>query len=109
MKIYVGNLPFEAREDELRELFAPFGTVAAATVIVDPRRDRSRGFGFVDMNDQGQASAAVSALHGAELGGRTLVVNEAKPRGGDGYGERRSHRQVSERSSRGSGGYIPRH
>lgn len=114
MKIYVGNLPFEAREDELRELFTPFGAVGTASVIVDPQRGRSRGFGFVEMEDQGQARAAVAGLNGTSLGGRTITVNEAKPREGSGHGDRRGPRtggfghgdRGSARS--GAGGFRPR-
>jgi cold-inducible RNA-binding protein len=82
MKIYVGNLPFEAREEELRELFATHGTITSATVIVDHQRDRSRGFGFVEFEDPNQGRAAIAAVHGREFGGRTLVVNEARAQGG---------------------------
>jgi len=83
MKIYVGNLPYEAREEELRELFATHGTITSATVIVDHQRDRSRGFGFVEFEDSVQGRAAIAALHGREVGGRTLVVNEARAQGGN--------------------------
>jgi cold-inducible RNA-binding protein len=84
MKLYVGNLPFEAREEELRALFSTHGTVTSATVIVDHQRDRSRGFGFVEFEDPGQGRAAIAAVHGQQLGGRTLVVNEARAQGGGG-------------------------
>ena len=116
MKIYVGNLPFEAREEELRGLFSPFGAVSTATVVVDPQRGRSRGFGFVEMEDQSEARAAVAGLHGKELGGRALTVNEAKPQGNGGYGDRRGPRSGGgfERGNRGSergasGGFRPRY
>jgi cold-inducible RNA-binding protein len=91
MKIYVGNLPFEAREEELRELFATHGTISSATVIVDHQRDRSRGFGFVEFEDPNHGRAAIAAVHGREFGGRTLVVNEARAQGG-GRDDRRGGR-----------------
>ena len=81
MKIYVGNLPFTTGEDELRELFAPFGNPSSATVVTDRMSGRSRGFGFVEMDDPEQAKAAIAALNGREIGGRALTVNEARPQG----------------------------
>jgi RNA recognition motif-containing protein len=92
--IYVGNLPFTTTADDLREAFAQYGTVTRAQVMTDRETGRSRGFGFVEMADGGDE--AIAALNGAQLGGRTLTVNEAKPReerprqggggGGRGYG-----------------------
>jgi RNA recognition motif-containing protein len=76
--IYVGNLPFTATADDLREIFGEYGTVTSAQVVSDRDTGRSRGFGFVEMNDG--ADEAISALNGAQFGGRTLTVNEAKPR-----------------------------
>ena len=78
MNIYVGNLPFQATADDLREAFAAFGTVTRAQVISDRETGRSRGFGFVEM-DSG-AEEAIAGLNGAEFQGRTLTVNEARPR-----------------------------
>ena len=80
MKIYVGNLSFSTGEEELRNAFAPYGTVGEATVITDRETGRSRGFGFVEIADDGGARAAIQALNGTELDGRNLTVNEAKPR-----------------------------
>ena len=80
MKIYVGNLSFDADEQDLRDAFAPYGTVADATVITDRETNRSRGFGFVEIEDDGAARAAIQGLNGTALGGRNLTVNEAKPR-----------------------------
>ncbi|MBK8704026.1 MAG: RNA-binding protein [Saprospiraceae bacterium] len=79
-RIFVGNLPFSATEDELRELFAEFGTVENVQLISDRETGRPRGFGFVEMSDG--ADEAIKALHGRDLGGRNLNVNEAedKPR-----------------------------
>jgi RNA recognition motif-containing protein len=76
--IYVGNLPFQATADDLREAFAPYGAVTRATVATDRETGRSRGFGFVEMADGGDE--AITALNGAQLAGRTLTVNEARPR-----------------------------
>jgi cold-inducible RNA-binding protein len=99
MKLYVGNLPYEARDDELRELFGPHGTITKAFVVVDHQKDRSRGFGFVEFEDPSQGRAAISALHGHELGGRTLVVNEARAQAG-GHDDRRGPRTSFGRGDR---------
>ena len=79
MKIYVGNLPFSATEDELRELFGEHGTVRSVNLITDRDTGRPRGFGFLEMDDT-EGAAAIRALDGAELGGRNLKVSEAQPR-----------------------------
>ena len=97
MKIYVGNLPFTVGEDELRELFSPYGSPSSVTVVTDRMSGRSRGFGFVEIDDPEQAKAAIAALNGKDFGGRALTVNEARPqseRGGGGGG----------RGPRGGGG-----
>ena len=88
-KLYVGNLAFATTSDDLRDAFSEYGTVSSATVITDRETGRSRGFGFVEMEDG--AEQAIEAMNGKELGGRTLNVNEARPRedrrgGGGGYG-----------------------
>ncbi len=80
MNIYVGNLSFNTDDHGLSEVFAEFGEVASAKVVMDRETDRSRGFGFVEMDSNDEASAAIEALDGAELDGRNLRVNEAKPR-----------------------------
>jgi cold-inducible RNA-binding protein len=80
MKLFVGNLSFDTTEAELEELFAPFGTVADATVITDQSTGRSRGFGFVTLNNAAEAQAAIRGLAGKNFSGRDLTVNEAKPR-----------------------------
>ena len=77
-KIYVGNLPFSASDDEIRELFGEFGTVESVNLITDRDTGRPRGFGFVEMSDG--ADEAIQALHQKDMGGRTLNVNEARPR-----------------------------
>jgi RNA recognition motif-containing protein len=85
--LYVGNMSFSTTEDELRELFAQYGTVTKVQLIMDRETGRPRGFAFVEMSDGGDQ--AIQALNGAQLGGRTLTVNEAKPRedrGGGGGG-----------------------
>ena len=78
-KIYVGNLPFDTTEDQIRELFEKHGTVESVTLITDRETGRLRGFGFVEM-DQAGAEAAIKALDNTEFNGRTLKVNEAKER-----------------------------
>ena len=78
-KIYVGNLLFSATEEELNGLFAAHGEVESVALITDRETGRPRGFGFVEMSDEG-AAAAIAALDGTELGGRNLRVNEARPR-----------------------------
>ncbi len=89
-KIYVGGLPYSAAEQELSDLFARHGSVASARIITDKFTGQSRGFGFVEMSSDAEAQAAVAALNGAEMGGRTLTVNEARPQeprtGGGGFG-----------------------
>jgi RNA recognition motif-containing protein len=94
-KIYVGNLPWSATENDLRELFTSVGTVHSAAVITDRETGRSRGFGFVEM-DEGDADKAIAELDGRDFGGRALRVNEAqeRQRGGGGGG----------RGGRGGGG-----
>jgi RNA recognition motif-containing protein len=76
--LYVGNLPFGTTTDDLRDLFAQYGNVKSAQVVMDRETGRSRGFGFVEMNDG--AEAAIDALNGKEFQGRSLAVNEARPR-----------------------------
>ncbi len=79
MTIFVGNLPFSASEEEISDLFAPFGEVQAVRLITDRETGRPRGFGFVEMDQEG-AHAAIEALNGNEMGGRTLRINEAEER-----------------------------
>jgi RNA recognition motif-containing protein len=90
-KIYVGNLPFTATEAEVRELFERHGTVHSVALIEDRDTGRSRGFGFVEMDDNA-ADAAIAALANATLGDRTLNVNEARPRS-NGSGDRGNSRR----------------
>ena len=80
MKLYVGNLSFESTENDLQDLFEQHGTVNEVRLMMDRMTGKSRGFAFVTMNDDAQANAAMSALNGRELNGRTVTVNEARPR-----------------------------
>jgi cold-inducible RNA-binding protein len=80
MNIYVGNLPYTAADDDLRKLFEEYGAVDSARVIVDRATNQSKGFGFVEMGDDGEANGAISALDGNEFMGRRLRANEARPR-----------------------------
>lgn len=80
MNIYVGNLSYGMSEDELREAFAAYGDVASVKILTDRETGRSRGFGFVEMPNQSEGEAAISQLNGKDLGGRSLRVNEARPR-----------------------------
>jgi RNA recognition motif-containing protein len=77
-RIYVGNLPFSATDDEIRGLFESFGTVTSVNLITDRETGRPRGFGFVEMEDG--ADEAIEALNQSQLGGRSLTINEARPR-----------------------------
>lgn len=94
MNIYAGNLSYQMTEDELREAFEAYGAVDSARIITDRDTGRSKGFGFVEMSDDSQAQAAIDALNGSDAGGRSLKVNEARPRedrgGGGGGGRGRS-------------------
>jgi RNA recognition motif-containing protein len=99
MNIYVGNLSFEVTDDDLRQLFSSYGEVESANVIKDRFSGESRGFGFVEMPAKKDADAAIAALNGTDVKGRTITVNEAKPKapksggggggGGGGRGGRR--------------------
>jgi len=80
MNIYVGNLAFSATEEEVRQLFEAYGEVDKVSVITDRETGRPRGFGFVEMPDSTAAKAAIAGLQGTDFGGRSLNVNEAKPR-----------------------------
>ena len=93
-RIYVGNLPYSATNDQLAELFSQYGEVAEATVVMDRGTGQSKGFAFVEMGSDREAQAAMEAMNGKTLDGRQIKVNEAKPRenrgggGGGGYGRR---------------------
>lgn len=91
-KLFVGGLPYAATEQELTDLFGQHGAVASAQIVTDKFTGQSRGFGFVEMASPAEAQAAINALNGSQFGGRSLTVNEAKPReprsggGGGGFG-----------------------
>lgn len=80
MNIYVGNLPYSTRDNDLNQLFGSYGSVSSARVIMDRETGRSKGFGFVEMDNADEAKSAISELNGQEFQGRALKVNEAKPR-----------------------------
>lgn len=80
MNIYVGNLPYNATEDELRSKFEEYGQVSSANIIKDRDTGRSKGFGFIEMPDDGEAEEAIQALNEFEMGGRNLRVNQARPK-----------------------------
>jgi RNA recognition motif-containing protein len=80
MNIYVGNLSYGVSDDQLREVFEAYGEVSSAKVISDKYSGRSKGFGFVEMDNDAEAQAAIDQLDGAEIDGRSVKVNEAKPR-----------------------------
>lgn len=88
MKIYVGNLGFQTSDQDLNELFSKVGTVESARIVTDRDTGRSRGFAFVEMASKAEAEAAIAKYNGAEIDGRTLTVNEAKPRENKGGGGR---------------------
>lgn len=106
MNIYVANIPWKASEDQLKQLFAEYGEVSSAKIVMDKVTQRSRGFGFVEMSDDAAARQAINTLNGADFLGKSLVVNEARPReerprsggSGGGGGFRRS-------GGGGGGGY----
>ena len=89
-KLYVGNLSYDVDSSALEGIFKPHGTVESAEIIADRDTGRSKGFGFVEMSSEAEAQAAIAALNGQECGGRSLTVNEAKPKenrsGGGGFG-----------------------
>ena len=90
-RIYVGGLPYSTKDQDLQDLFANSGTVTSVSVITDRYSGESKGFGFVEMASDAEADSAIKTLNGTSMGGRTLTVNEAKPReersgGGGGYG-----------------------
>jgi hypothetical protein len=91
-KLYVGNLPYSVRDSDLQQAFGQFGTVTSAKVMMERDTGRSKGFGFVEMGSDAEAQAAINGMNGQPLGGRGIVVNEARPmeprppRSGGGYG-----------------------
>jgi cold-inducible RNA-binding protein len=103
-KLYVGNLPYSATEAELTTLFSKAGAVKSVTLITDRETGRSKGFGFVEMENEADAQKAISMLNGTQLGNRSLTVNVARPReerGGGGFGGRRTGGQGGRQGNRG--------
>jgi RNA recognition motif-containing protein len=106
-KLYVGNLPYSVTDSRLEEIFAAYGTVTSAQVIMDRDTGRSKGFGFVEMSNDAEAQAAIDALNLASIDGRNLTVNEARPKteGGGGGGGGRGGRGGYGGGGGGRGGY----
>ncbi len=108
MKLYVGNLSYDATENQLRDLFGQYGQVNSVAVIKDRDTGRSKGFGFVEYGSDDEGRAAISALDGKEVGGRALKVNEARPQtggGGGGGGFRSGGGGGGRRGGGGGGGW----
>jgi cold-inducible RNA-binding protein len=101
MKIYVGNLNYRSTEEEIQQLFSDFGDVKSVQIIKDKMSGRSKGFAFVEMENDAEAKEAIEALHEAEFGQRNLVVNEARPMNPD---DRRDNRGGDRGGNRGGGG-----
>ena len=80
MNIYAGNLPYDIDNDGLKDIFSAYGTVDNVHIIIDRATDRSKGFGFIEMNNDEEAQKAIDALNDSDIGGRNLRVNEARPR-----------------------------
>jgi len=90
-KLFIGSLPWDVTDDQLKEFFSSAGSVVTANVVVDRDTNRSRGFGFVEMSSDEEAQKAIKELNNADLGGRNIIVSEARPKqdrpqGGGGYG-----------------------
>jgi RNA recognition motif-containing protein len=86
MNIYVGNLPYNVVEEDLREIFEEYGEVASVKIISDKLTGRSKGFGFVEMDDEQEAKKAIDELNNAEISGRNIKVNESRPKSNDSRG-----------------------
>jgi RNA recognition motif-containing protein len=100
-KLYVGNLPYQTEENELQALFSKAGTVETVSVVRDQATGRARGFGFVEMSSDEEAQQAINQLNNADLGGRSIMVNEARPKtagGGGGFGGDRGNGGGNRRS-----------
>lgn len=111
MRLYVGGLPYQTTEQDLIDLFQQIGAVATATIIIDRATGRSKGFGFVEMDDTQDAQDAIARLNGTTLGNRTITVNEAqaRPAGGNRGGSGGSGGGYQNRGRRDSGGYRDRY
>ncbi|RME60763.1 MAG: RNA-binding protein [Candidatus Dadabacteria bacterium] len=100
VRIYVGNLPWSVGDRDLQDMFEQYGAVQEASVVTDKYSGRSRGFGFIEMADEEQASVAIEALDGSDIGGRTIKVNKARPRNNGNSGHNSSYRRNSRRNYR---------
>ena len=105
MNIYVGNLSWNLKDQDLANLFTPFGEVASAKIVNDKFTQRSKGFGFVEMPNDEQAQAAIAQLNGSEVDGRNLVVNESRPKEGGSGGGGFKKRSFGNGGSGGGGGF----
>jgi RNA recognition motif-containing protein len=109
MNIYVGNLSWGLKDQDLANMFTPYGEVASAKIVMDKFTQRSKGFGFVEMPNDEQAQAAIAQLNGSEVEGRNLVVNESRPKeggeGGGGYKKRGGFGGGGGGFKKGGGGY----
>ena len=106
MNIYVGNLSWNLKDQDLQDLFTPFGEVSSAKIVMDKFTNRSKGFGFVEMANDAEAQAAIAQLNGSEVDGRNLVVNESRPKeGGAGGGGGFKKRSFGSGGAGGGGGY----
>ncbi|MES1218983.1 MAG: RNA-binding protein [Bacteroidota bacterium] len=105
MNIYVGNLSWGLKDQDLSNLFAPFGEVTSAKIVTDKFTQRSKGFGFVEMANDAEAQAAIAQLNGTEIEGRGLVVNESRPKQEGGSGGGGGFKKRSFGSGGGGGGY----
>ena len=110
-KLYVGNLPYSVRDEDLQQSFGQFGAVTSAKVMMERDTGRSKGFGFLEMGSDAEAQAAISGMNGQSLGGRSVVVNEARPmearppRSGGGFGGGGGYGGGGGGRSGGGGGY----
>ncbi len=111
-KLYVGNLPYSVRDEDLQQAFGAFGSVNSAKVMMERDTGRSKGFGFVEMGSDAEAQAAIEGMNGQSLGGRSLVVNEARPMearpprsGGGGFGGGRREGGYGGGGGGGDGGF----
>lgn len=106
MNIFIAGLSYSITDADLNDLFGEYGEIASAKVIMDRDTNRSKGYGFVEMNDEGAAQKAIDELNGAEYDGRTISVSEARPRTENGGGQRRSGGGgFNRRGGNGGGGY----
>lgn len=113
MNIYVGNLSWNLKDEDLQNLFAPYGEVTSAKIVSDKFTNRSKGFGFVEMSSDDEAKAAIEALNGTEVDSRNIVVNESRPKeggnsGGGGYKKRSFGGGGGGYNKGGGGGYRDR-